>query len=390
MSTKRPEDLYFTRMHVRNWRNFRDAEVRLERRAFFIGPNASGKSNLLDALRFLRDLVKPVGGGLGAAVEERGGLSSLRCLQAKGRNSQVEIEVDVGTTEEPTLWTYHLEFTQRAKENVTVLAERVSHRGSRVGNFERENHYDPLRASQTLIEQVTQSEQFRDLVRFFGDIRYLNIVPQIVRDTRRSLERGDDPFGGDLLRRVAETMPRTRDARLKRISEALSLAVPQFVDLKFERDDADGRPHLAAGFKHWRLNPSYQREDLFSDGTLRLIGFLWSIAEKGGPLLLEEPEQSLHEAITRQLPLMIARMQRKTGRQALISTHSEALLANETISLTEVHRLIPSTEGTTILSASNEELVRELTEAGLTVGEAAMPLTRPASVEGLPLFDVAG
>jgi recombinational DNA repair ATPase RecF len=47
--------LRFTRVLLRNWRNFRDAEVALQRRAFVIGPNASGKSNLLDALPSRRE-----------------------------------------------------------------------------------------------------------------------------------------------------------------------------------------------------------------------------------------------------------------------------------------------------------------------------------------------
>jgi len=53
--------LYVTRLRLANWRNFKKADIRLTRRAFFVGPNASGKSNLLDALRFMRDLVS-VGG----------------------------------------------------------------------------------------------------------------------------------------------------------------------------------------------------------------------------------------------------------------------------------------------------------------------------------------
>ena len=36
----------------------------LGRRMFLVGTNASGKSNFLDALRFLRDIAKTEGGGL--------------------------------------------------------------------------------------------------------------------------------------------------------------------------------------------------------------------------------------------------------------------------------------------------------------------------------------
>ena len=70
----RSQALRVTRLALTNWRNFRAAEVALGGRAFIVGPNASGKSNLLDALRFLRDLARP-GGGLTAAfaAQHRGG-----------------------------------------------------------------------------------------------------------------------------------------------------------------------------------------------------------------------------------------------------------------------------------------------------------------------------
>ena len=43
-------------LSLMNWRNFKTVDVSLGNRLFVVGPNASGKSNLLDALRFLRDV----------------------------------------------------------------------------------------------------------------------------------------------------------------------------------------------------------------------------------------------------------------------------------------------------------------------------------------------
>ncbi len=43
-----------------HWRNFQgQVETTLAPRVFLLGPNASGKSNVLDALRFLRDTDGP-------------------------------------------------------------------------------------------------------------------------------------------------------------------------------------------------------------------------------------------------------------------------------------------------------------------------------------------
>src|SRR5260370_28308091 len=96
---------------LRNWRNFRSADVRLTERMFIVGPNASGKSNLLDVFRFLRDIAKP-GGGLQSAIARRGGLSKVRCLAAR-REPDVEIEVELSENGSAAYWRYSVGITQQ-------------------------------------------------------------------------------------------------------------------------------------------------------------------------------------------------------------------------------------------------------------------------------------
>lgn len=72
--------MHISHIKLRNWKNFKEVEADLTLRTFVIGPNASGKSNLLDVFRFLRDVAND---GLRKAVgEERGGVSTIRCLAA--------------------------------------------------------------------------------------------------------------------------------------------------------------------------------------------------------------------------------------------------------------------------------------------------------------------
>lgn len=54
--------MLITRLALKNWRNFRSIDINLRERIYFIGANASGKSNLLDAIRFLRDIASPLSG----------------------------------------------------------------------------------------------------------------------------------------------------------------------------------------------------------------------------------------------------------------------------------------------------------------------------------------
>src|SRR5687768_9984450 len=103
--------MHFSRIQVRNWRNFSHFDVPLQNRAFLIGANASGKSNFLDIFRFLRDLAATSGGGFQQAVQSRGGVSAIRNINARHPQTNVEIDVELSEGEE-TLWRYRIEFNQ--------------------------------------------------------------------------------------------------------------------------------------------------------------------------------------------------------------------------------------------------------------------------------------
>jgi predicted ATPase len=382
------QSLRFTKLALTNWRNFRSVNIALQKRAFFVGPNASGKSNLLDAVRFLSEIARPGSGGLKAAIEDRGGFSSLRCLQARTQPF-VEIVAEIGNDTEANRWRYELRINVVNREKFpTVVHERISGPGNVNINRQRSSNDDALEFSQTFMEQVGQNKAFRELAEFLASCRYLHVVPQIVRDRARARLEGEDPYGGDLLRRMKEMPKKTRIPRLRRISDALQIAVPQFRDLEL-KDDPEGIPHLFASYVHWRPNAFKQSETAFSDGTLRLIGLLWSIAEKGGPLLLEEPELSLNDAIVSELPRMFARMQKLSARQIITTTHSSALLDDSGIGLKEVHRIVVDKNGSSVSSIADEPSIVAQVNSGMTISQAVLPLLRPKSIEELSALDVA-
>jgi predicted ATPase len=383
-ATRSSKPLRLTHLRLDNWRNFTRVDVDLARRVIVVGPNASGKSNLLDVVRFLRD-VASVGGGLQAAIHARGGVSRLRSLSAR-RYPDVAIAVAVGTDDEPTLWHYELAFSQDNRQRPFLKREFVTHNGEvLVDRPEREDRDDPARLAQTALEQVNVNRQFREVVSFFESVRYLHIVPQLVREPDRSTGRKNDPFGGDFLEQVAQTTPGTRTARLRRIREALSVAVPQLVELDLIRDER-GLPHLRGRYAHWRPGAGWQTEDQFSDGTIRLMGLLWALLDGYGPLLLEEPELSLHPEVIRYIPQMLARIQRRQGRQVLMSTHSTELLTDSGIGLNEVLVLRPTREGTDASLAGRFNEIADLLHGGVSLAEAVIPWTRPQGAEQLPLF----
>lgn len=376
--------LRFSHIHLENWRNFVQIRTGLQRRVFLVGPNASGKSNFLDAFRFLHDIVS-VGGGLEAAVRRRGGISRLRSLAARNP-SDVVIDVRLGSEENEAAWAYELRLTQDKRQRPVIKKERVQKDGSdvvvRPNEADRE---DPERLTQTYLQQVNVNREFRAVADFLGSIRYLHLVPQLVREPDRSVGRRNDPFGGDFLEQVARTLETTQRSRLRRIRDALRVAVPQLDALELWRDDR-GTPHLRGRYEHWRPQGAWQTEDQFSDGTLRLLGLLWVVLDGAGPLLLEEPELSLHPEVVRFIPQMFARMQRRSGRQVMVSTHSTDLLGDEGIGLDEVLLLLPGSEGTSVQPARELRDIEELLKGGVSLADAVLPRTRPQDAKQLMLF----
>ncbi len=382
----------FTRLQLRNWRNFTAVDLALTERVFITGPNASGKSNLLDAFRFLRDLAQR-GGGLQQAVLQRGGLTKLRCLAAR-RDPKVGIEVELkdGTGVDATTWRYGigLKLESRGMRQVLLTHEKVWKDGKLiVDRPNEEDRNDELRLTETHLEQISANREFRPLAEAFQKILYLHLVPQLLKFPHLANRDavGEDPFGMKFLDRLMETPEITRRSRLKKIEKALQSAVPELKELTDVRDDK-GQPHLEAVYKHWRPNAGRQREDQFSDGTLRLIGLLWTLLDGDSLLLLEEPELSLHTSIVAKLPEMIWKLQRTRNRQVFTSSHSSELFSDRGISPEEVTLLVPhGSEGTEVKLASDMEDISLLLEGGMTMAEAVLPMTAPASIDQLPRFD---
>lgn len=377
----------FAHLAAENWRNFKHLDIPLQRRVFLVGPNASGKSNLLDALRFLRDVADPQGGFQRAVSgPSRHGVSQIRSLHARQYSNVV---LDVRMELDDAIWRYRLEFNQDNNRRPVVRKEDVWKADKKLlTRPEPADDADPQRMTQTYLEQVNANKDFRPVAEFLAQVRYTHMVPQLVRDRERYVGRDRDPFGADFLDQLARMQRdqrRTFESRLKKIEGALKVAVPQLEQLRLEQDER-GVPHLRGLYRHWRPDAGWQNEGQFSDGTLRLLGLLWSLLDGTAPLLLEEPELSLHAGVVQYVPAMMWRLGRKSGRQTIVSTHSAELLSDRSIGLEEVLLLEPSKEGTTVAVAKDVEQIRELVGGGLSIGEAALPRTAPRKADQLVLF----
>ena len=232
-----------TRIQLKNWKNFTNVDIKLSKRSFIVGANASGKSNLLDSFRFLHDISKP-GGGLSKALADRGGLKKIRSLSARNQ-PQVEIKVDLEDTvnNKNEIWSYNISLIQesRGAHRILIDKEVVKHDGMIILNRpDADDKEDPLRLTQTGLEQINVNSGFRELYTFFQEISYNHLVPQIIRQPElffnTNVKIGDDSYGFHFMERILKTNKKQRDARLKKIEKALRIAVPHLKNLTETRD----------------------------------------------------------------------------------------------------------------------------------------------------------
>ena len=91
-----------------------------------MGANASGKSNFLEAFRFLRDIALSGSSFREAVVHpRRAGVSGIRCLAAR-QYPDVEIAVQLEEEGVGAAWEYEIAFHQDKQLRPRIRRERVS------------------------------------------------------------------------------------------------------------------------------------------------------------------------------------------------------------------------------------------------------------------------
>ena len=304
-------------------------------------------------------------------------------MPAGNNHGRLTIAVALGDDEHSRKWEYSLtiSWASRGTDDPSSMRRSSGMQEYRCIAHRRDRATDPELATQTALEQVSANRKFREVADFLSEVKYLHLVPQIVRDPTRGGLGHNDPFAGSFLAEIGQCPKRDFERRRKILTEALQLAVPQFDSLD-RHQWPDGTWHLQARYKSFRPHASAQDERDFSDGTLRLIALLWVLLDRSGsqaPILLEEPELSLHAEIVRQLPTIMASAIASSRRQVIASSHGAAILEDPSVSASEVLLLNVMPEGTKAYLASSDPMVVKLIEGGsFTLYEALQAdLVRP-------------
>jgi predicted ATPase len=279
------------KIRLTDFKSFVDEEVALAPLTLLVGANASGKSNFLDAIRFLHGLSRNL--TLSEVLNGEENTGSDRWPGVRGR----------------------------AEEAARVGAESFSIESTWLGG-----HAD--RPSQPEIRhRLLCRPRLGEIVcekpnGVFSEIRFLEIQPGRMRDYgRRSAPLGNEGknFSGALA-----TLCRDPETRQSLVSWLREVCAPELEDIDFAEVKELG--DVMAIFVEKGGTRISARS--ISDGTLRFLGTLLALrtAEPGEVILIEEIEEGLHPTRIHLLVEFLESVVREREIQVIATTHSPVVL----------------------------------------------------------------
>ena len=374
-----------TSLRLKDFKNFADETLRVGPFTVIVGANASGKSNIRDAFRFLHGigrgytLAEIIGGKYGAggqleSVPIRGATDEIiRIRQSTSvpppRLPAFALEIEL-TTQAATA-DYSIEVSREiGKSGFRITYERLQMAGETVyeklgsnyGNRQVDlgtNHAIQVDLDRPALVQVLESlevshsdrERLRSVADVLASMRFPEFSPDRMREPAFSNQTKLGDWGGNLptvLKEICADHKR-KSILIEWIRELTPMDV---TDLEFPPDPS-GRIHLKIG-ESGREISAYSA----SDGTLRFLALLATLLGRDPARLyfFEEIDIGLHPSRLRLLVELIERQTGKSGPQVIATTHSPDLLSmvsDETFENTSV---------TCRLEDTNDAIIRPIAE----------------------------
>ena len=359
---------------VKNYRSLREEIIEFRRLNLFIGANASGKSTILDALRFLHEGVRTR--EFRMPVFQRGGMNHLAW---KGEEAdRIELEVDMEDEDRIYVWLVRLvkegSYGLYVEEEVSAKRPhgppvKLLHSSRGAGwwwSGEKDQQVEMKQngtACALTAAAADASFPARDLAEFVGRWGFFDPSPFLLRRDWTSVESGRlDPYGrnlGETLYALGQSSPEV----LEKIVAATRAVVG--LPSEIETRESEGRFYFLQNEPglHYRVHQMG-----VSSGTLRMLALMTALlAEPEMNLIgIEEPENYVHPTALSTFVQYLLNARERV--QFMVTTHSPLLL--DYLNEPEAVRVVQRHEdgGTVVLPQENPDGVRralEVSEFGL-------------------------
>ena len=364
-----------TRLEAKRYRSLREVSVEVGGLNVFIGANASGKSAILDALRFLHEGVRAR--DFDAPLFSRGGILNLawKGEPANHIDLTVRLKDDEGRTYE---WSVRLVkrdgYGFHVEENISelpagsppvrLLSAEAGEGWWWSGEEGRVNLKQGPTSCSLAAAAADASFPAREVAEFVARWGFCDPNPFLLRRDWASLDSGRfDPYGrnlGETLYRLSVSSPETLE-RVRLATEAI-VGLPSKIDPRESEDSfyfVQSEPGLRYDVHQMGV----------SSGTLRMLALMTALLGEPETNLIgiEEPENYVHPTALSSFVEHVLEARERV--QFVVTTHSPLLLdfLGEPSTVSVVRR---SEQGTAVSREENPDGVRRaLEESGFGLGE---------------------
>lgn len=355
-------------IRLENYRSFELATLHTGRLTAIVGVNSAGKSNLIDAFRFIGESLTS-GIGLPVALERRGGFERVvhQTTQSGGRRRNVRLTIELELEAGPQWYSLYLEAKKggyQVKEEVLARDERLIDTIFAVRNGAVDapaGLAPPWAAERLTLPLVATHADIAPAYTFLTGMQACAISTDRLRDYQ-------DPDPGDRLeadgRNAAYVLAEIRDADLGEMVDVLGKVVPGITGVRSARR---GTKRTIVFRKRVHGDREIEFEALqMSEGTLRLFGVLVALFQPNRPtvLTIEEPEAGLHFAAAQ---AMVETFEELAGEvQLLFTTHDPDLID---VAGPEDVRVVRDEHGSSVVAPLADHTLATIREELISPGE---------------------
>ncbi len=331
-----------TSLRLKNFKNFADETLKLGPFTVIVGANASGKSNIRDAFRFLHGigrgytLAEIIGGkvGVGGQLEWepiRGAPNEIVRMSEGSNNGIGEFyaSLSVRSGGENMDYSCAVGVNPGAGDGFRLLTEMMMADDQPiVGMVSSEQEWRYMQEVRPALARPLEHDPIREdqrsrLCSAIQSMRFLEPSPVRMREPSVPGATAPGDYGQNLPT-VLESICADADRKQTLLSWFEELTPMDVQGFEFPRDPS-GRVHLYITERNGRKVSAYSA----SDGTLRFLGILAALLNEdaGGIYFFEEIDNGIHP---NRLWLLLDFIERQTAKgkvQVITTTHNPALLA---------------------------------------------------------------